>query len=137
MYISAYKERQSHQLLKTALVYLAVSALCFLIDKIYALFGHGVSSPAMTWLFLYPLLGGALVFILLRLLAPVIAAKPRYRIAYNLYNSGIATLIVGSMLQGVFEIAGTSSPYTIVFYIVGGLMLVAGVVALQISKQRR
>ncbi len=114
--------------MKTLLVYLGVSALCILIDTVYALYGHGVYSRWMSLMFLYPLVGGALVFSLLWLLMPAADATPNYRVHYTLYNSGVATLTIGSLLQGIFDIAGTSSPYTVVFYIVGGLFAAAGVV---------
>jgi len=119
------------------LVYLGVSAFCFLLNKGYALYGHGVSAPAMTWLFLYPLLGGALVFLLLWLGKTDTAAMRRYRAFYSLYNCGIATLSTGSLLKGVFDIAGTSSPYTILFYIVGGLFAAAGAIGFGADKIHR
>ncbi len=136
MSISVNVAKRNRQPLKTALIYLVVSAFCFLVDKVYALYGHGVTSPAMTFLFLYPLLGGALVFLLLWFVQPWAAAVPRYRAAYNLYNSGIATLAAGSLLKGIFEIAGTSSPYTVLFYIVGGLLIAAGVIGFGIGERR-
>jgi hypothetical protein len=104
---------------KTALVFLAVSLFCIIFDKIYALFGHGVASAFMSLMFLYPLLGGALPFFLLWLFVPRAENVRHYRLLYNCYNSGIAALTVGSTLRGVFEIAGTSSPYSIVFTVCG------------------
>lgn len=47
---------------KTAAVYLAATVFTIIIDRIYAVFGHGVSSRNMSWMFLYPLVG-ALPFI--------------------------------------------------------------------------
>lgn len=136
MSISAYRRKRSSQTLKTTFVYLGISAFCFLFDKIYALYGHGVYSPFMSLMFLYPLIGGALMFLLLRFLKPTAEVMPYYRRHYNLYNSGIATLITGSLLKGIFDIAGTSSPYTILFYIVGGLFILAGVIGFWISERR-
>lgn len=98
-----------------------------MIDRIYALFGHGVYSAYMSLMFLYPLAGGVLPFFMAWLFARQTGGMPYYRLSYNCYNSGLATLTVGSMLNGVFEIAGTSSPYMIVFYVGGWIMLAAGV----------
>jgi hypothetical protein len=42
---------------------------------------------------------------------------------------------VGSFLQGILEIAGTSSPFTIGFYVVGLLFAVAGLVLLIYNTQ--
>ncbi|MDD3214712.1 MAG: hypothetical protein PHY64_13635, partial [Eubacteriales bacterium] len=100
MSISGIKGQTRRQPLKTAFIYLGISALCFAIDQIYALYGHGVHSPAMTLMFLYPLIGGALMFTLLSLSKTAVEAKPRYRVYYNRYNSGIATLTAGSLLKG-------------------------------------
>lgn len=113
---------------KTALVYLLVSVLCVVIDRVYALFGHGVYSAAMSWMFLYPLLGGVLPFSILWLRPSAHSHSFYSRTAYNSYNSGLATLTVASMLQGVFEIAGTSSKYLIWFRILGGLLVGIGLV---------
>lgn len=107
--------------IKTSIVYLFVSLFAFIVNKVYALFGHGVSSDAMTWMFLYPLIGGALWFFLIVVAFPRIRKIYGYRLFFNLYNSGIAALTVGSFLQGVVEIAGTNSPYIVQYFRVGWL----------------
>ena len=108
------------------LAFLGASAFCVFFDRVYALFGHGVFSAAMTLMFLYPLIGGAGAYLLLGLLDPSAGTGPRDRLWFNLYNSGIATLTVGNALQGVFVIAGTTSPYVPFFWIVGTLLAVVG-----------
>ncbi len=113
--------------LKTMIVYLGVSAFCLTFSSVYSLYGHGVRSASMSFMFLYPLLGGALVFLPLRVFGPLPDGIPHYRLFYNLYNSGIAALILGSALRGVFEIAGTSSPYTVFFPVAGWLLAGIGV----------
>lgn len=80
----------------------------------------------MTYMFLYPLLCGALVFFLLSFAAPAIAQKKEYRLFLNLHNSGIAVLTVGSLLQGVLEIAGGSFPGLWMFYAVGWAFMAVG-----------
>jgi len=45
------------------------------------------------------------------------------RTAYNIYNSAVGTLAVGSTLRGIFEIAGTDSPFEKVFWILGLSMI--------------
>jgi hypothetical protein len=124
---------------RTAITYLAVSALCILIDKVYALFGHGVHSAAMSLMFLYPLLAGMLPFLLMGLFLPRADQVRHYRPCFNCYNSGIAALTCGSLLQGIFEIAGTSSPYLPAFYLAGSTLFMAGLLAylLNLSRRRR
>ncbi len=124
---------RNRRLLKTALSHLGISAFCILIDRVYTLFGHGVSSASMSLMFLYPLVGGTAVFMLLWLYRAAPERMPRYRASYNLYNSGIATLTVGSMLNGVFEIAGTNSPYITVFWAAGWLLAGIGSIGLIIG----
>ena len=67
------------QLLKAAAVCLALAALCVLVDRVYALFAHGIASVYMDFMFLYPLLGGVLVYGLLAWLAPAVACHWRWR----------------------------------------------------------
>lgn len=120
--------RRSRRAGKTAIAYLAVSALSILFDRVYALYGHGVYSASMSLMFLYSLLGGALVFSLLWLFGPEDAKISHSRLFYNLYNSGVAALMAGSLLKGVLDIAGTSSAYLPVYRLAG--FLLAGVGAL-------
>ena len=136
MFISAYNLKRGRPLMKTALAYAAASAYCVMFDRLYAMFGHGVDSAAMTLMFLYPLIGGSLAFALLWLLKPAADATPHYRLYYNLYNSGIATLTIGSLIRGVFEIAGTSSPYTLLYLIAGSLLTAVGAVGFLLSEWR-
>jgi len=79
----------------------------------------------MTYMFLYPLIPGALVFLIFTLTG----IKKPDRISYNLYNSGIAALTIGSLLQGIFKIAGTSSSFIIVYWIAGFTLIGLGVIA--------
>lgn len=127
MFTSGRRPR-SPRALKTALVYLLISGLCVLVNYVYSLYGHGVSSAAMSLMFLYPLLGGALVFALVWLLMPGAQQVPHYRLSVNLYNAGIAALTVGSLLKGVFDIAGTSSPYIVAYRLAGWLLAGAGAI---------
>ncbi|KNZ43521.1 hypothetical protein AKG39_00995 [Acetobacterium bakii] len=114
----------------TVIIYLVLSLTAVVINYIYGLLGHGVSSPAMTWMFLYPLLGGALLFFLINVLIPCSSLFAGYRLFFNAYNSGIATLTLGSFLKGILDIAGTSSPYIVLFYGVGWLFISAGLILL-------
>ena len=77
------------------------------------------TSDSMSFMFLFPLLGGALPFLLLWILVPQADSIRHYRFFYNGYNTGIALLTIRGMLNGVFEIAGTSSPYMTIFLVCG------------------
>lgn len=118
---------QRNKIRRTIGVYLLLALVAIGVNFIYGRFGHGVHSAAMTWMFLYPLLGGALFYFLLERLKSGITRFAPFRFGYNSYNSGIATLTVGSFLKGILEIAGTNSPYLLFFTIMGWLFITVGV----------
>lgn len=116
--------------------YLALSFLMVIIDEVYGLFGHGVTSASMSWMFLYPLLGGTLVLLLIALLIPEAAHADGFRLSFNLYSSGIAALTAASLLKGILEIAGADSPYTMMFFIAGWTFTASGLLVF-LSKPLR
>ena len=122
------------QIRRTVRNYLCLTAVAVLIDNIYALFGHGVRSPAMYLLFLYPLLGGALVYLLIGRFVPHMGSHEKYRLFYNVHNSGVAILAAGSLLSGILDIAGTASAYVPLFYAVGWIFVLAGLALVFIMK---
>jgi hypothetical protein len=126
------EKNQRGKIRKTIAVYLALSLIAIAVDNIYAIFGHGVRSAAMTWMFLYPLIGGTLFYLLIELLLPWINRFTGYRVFFNIYNSGTATLTTGSFLKGILDIAGTSSPYVAVYYIAGWVFIVSGLIVLTV-----
>lgn len=99
--------------------YAASSIFCIAVNYIYAQFSHDVNSAAMTWVFLFPLLGGCGFFALLAARMPGFSTWEYYRIFFNLHNSGIATLTASAFLKGILEIAGTDSRYVRMVVIIG------------------
>lgn len=119
--------------LKTIVIFIMITIFTFIFNKVYGIFGHGVTSPYMTYMFLYPLVGGVLFYGIVMLFIPSIVNKKKYRFFYNIYNSGIAILTVGSLLRGVMEIAGTSSFYLIFYTLIGWLSVIISISALIIE----
>jgi len=115
------------------IAYAVIAAFCGLFAGIYAQFSHGVSSAAMTFMFLYPLVGGAGIFLLIRLLH----LRGFTRVSFNAYNSGVATLTIGSLLAGVFEIAGTSSAFQPVFTVAGVAFIVFALAGAVVERAQR
>ena len=113
---------------KTIAIYLAVAVFTIIVDKVYAVFGHGVKSEDMTYMFLYPLVGGFAFYLVLELVFPWVIQASGYRLFYNLYNCGIAIFTTVSFMKGIFEIAGTNSPYIIWYQVAGSIFIVAGAV---------
>lgn len=97
--------------------YIFLSILCTCINLIYSKFSHGVSSNYMTYLFIIPLIGGS-IFLFIN----------KKNIKYNLYHLGIITLIIGSLIKGILEIAGTSSVFNIVYFIFGISLIIISIV---------
>ena len=99
--------------LKTSFIYLGVSAFVLIFSLVYSLFSHEVYSDYLSYAFLYPLIGGALLYFGLHF------TKHFAKWPYNFYNAGIATVTVGSILCGVNEVAGADTLYYLWFYLVG------------------
>ncbi len=103
-------------LAKTGLFYLLISIFCAIFGLIYEYYSHGVYSNYMIYAFAFPLMGGALPFTAMSIYKSKRLPK---RLTFNLYNSGIATLTVGCIMQGIINIYGTTNNLLIVFWIVG------------------
>ena len=114
--------------MKIAGRYLAAAAGCALFALVYAQFSHGVYSPFMTFMFAIPLVGGALAALVCHL-----AKAPQMpRAARQAWALAIASLTLGSCLQGIFEIAGTSSPFIVAYPVVALVFaLAAAIVAVR------
>lgn len=117
---------------KTILVYAGLTIFAFFFNQIYALFAHGVSSENMSNMYLVLLIAGVGMYLLLKLTLPKSVFNPYYRLFTNIYNAGIATLVVGMCLSGIVEIAGGSSAYVSWFGLIGEGLIVLGLVILTI-----
>lgn len=127
LFISAINKREKNaQIHKTIIVYIVLAVAAVIFDQIYALFGHGVRASAMSLMFLYPLLGGALFYFIAPRFLPGLNEQPHFRVFYNMYNSGIAILTTGSLLKGILDIAGTASAYVPLYFITGWTCITAG-----------
>lgn len=118
MYTLDIKKRVFHNII----VWTIVSIVSFAFARIYNIFGHGVTSFYMNFMFLWPL-----ICLVIYIVLAVVKSAPN-RFSENILNAGTATFTVGSMIRGIFEIAGTSSDYEMYFFILGGVLAVTGVV---------
>jgi len=70
--------------------------------------------------FLVPLVGGVIICLILMLLP-----FPK-SVETSIWRMGIVTIVVGCLLQGVFEIYGTEvSMVFVLFYVGGALLMIA------------
>ncbi|MCC8127903.1 MAG: hypothetical protein LIO92_11005 [Clostridiales bacterium] len=116
---------------RNAGIYLVVTAFCVIFYLIYNQFSHGVHSPYMTFLFVWPFCLGAVPSFLVW----KIPTLPRQgRISANLYHSGVAAVTVSSLLRGIFDIAGTASDYQVWLMAAGAGLLIGGVAAWILGK---
>lgn len=122
MFTSEDKSRSKH-LAKCVFVYLLLSLLTAVFGAVYEHFSHGVYSPFMLYAFFFPLILGAVLFCALSLSA---SCHLPNRLCFNLYNSGVATLTVGSLFQGVLEIYGTTNTLTAAYWLFGLAFTAAG-----------
>ncbi|MGE4277520.1 MAG: hypothetical protein AB7E30_10155 [Lawsonibacter sp.] len=122
---------------KTGYGYLVISLLCLLFGAGYEQFSHEVYSGYMVYAFVFPLVGGALPFATMALFR---CQRLPGRCSMNLYHSGIASFTVGSMMEGVLEIYGTTNELLLVYWYVGAGFAAAGVLlyllALLVGKER-
>lgn len=125
-----YKKKRVQKIL---FIYISITLFSGIFSWIYEYFSHGVYSNYMVYLFLFPFIGGVLVFVTIGLLKKLPFPS---RISLHLYNSGLATLWIGSCLQGVLEIYGTSSNYIAVYWIVGSILIMLGVVSVLVKFTR-
>ena len=104
----------------TVKLYTFVTLFCIAFNYIYSLFGHGVSSPFMSYAFAFSLVLGVFGFTLFGRL------HLDNRIAFNLYNADIATLTIGSILRGIIDIAGADTAYPVYYFFVGTVLVAIG-----------
>lgn len=115
---------------------LAVAAVvCVIVTNVYALFGHGIRSDAMDFMFLYPL-GGAAAVLLYHFALMRVCGRALSRSSLNLILSGIAALTLGAMLTGILYIAGGSSGLAPVFPALGWALCAAGTLAGAINMRK-
>lgn len=132
MYISD-TEMNANRSAKTAFVYLLVSIFLVMFGAIYEIFSHEVYSFYMLYAFVFPLVGGVLPFSVMN-----IRRWKRYprALARNLYHSGIATLSIGSIVQGVLEIYGTTNTLTMWYWIIGTVLVVLSIISFCAGRRK-
>ena len=105
-------------------IYLGVTAFCIVGTIIYEHFSYGESSMLMRLAFLFPLLGGVVLYGGLQKWK-----RPILNLAVCLWNSGIAIFISGCLVGGIVMISGRSFSYGPCYWSVGLIFLVTAIAA--------
>ena len=84
----------------------------------------GETSAFMHYLFLIPLIGGAL------LVALQLVVKGLSRITLNLWNSAVATATAGALYRGVVNLSGRSTTLDQPYYYVAGIFLALALISI-------
>lgn len=107
---------------KHLLIHLTGTLFFALLGAVYELFGHGVYSYHMIYAFAFPLVLGVVpctVMLLKEISVPLLSLR--------LLSSAVAVATLGSTLQGVLDIFGTTNSKIIAFIIASGVLLPAAV----------
>ena len=112
------------RLKKTILWYTLLTVFFFVGSRIYEHFSFGETSAFMHYLFLIPLIGGAL------LAALQLIVKGLSRITLNLWNSGVATLTAGALYRGIVNLSGRSTTLDQPYYYVAGIFLALSLISI-------
>ena len=131
---ASHISHEKKQMRRSSLIFFCITLFCGLFSAVYEYFSYGVYSNYMVYLFLFPFIGGVLPYAVLGL-APHIQCPLKF--SSRLYNSGVATLTLGSCVKGVLDIYGTTSVYTPVYWLVGAMLVVIGIAVYFIGTGRR
>lgn len=112
------------RLKKTILWYTLLTVFFFVGSRIYEHFSFGETSTFMHYLFLIPLIGGAL------LVALQFMVKGLSRLSLNLWNSGVATLTAGALYRGIVNLSGRSTTLDQPYYYVAGIFLALALISI-------
>ena len=112
-------------------IYIIVTLFCILFAIIYESFSHGVISSFMIYAFIIPLLFGVFVPYLLYYLK---IKKLPTGIENKAYNAGVATLTVGSIIEGVLQIYGTTNSKVYIYLVLGLFFLIFSISSYLLRK---
>ncbi len=113
-------EPSRRRMFRSLLVGGSISLLCVIFTVIYEQFSHGATSPYMRCMFLMPLVGCVL---------PAAVGyfthlhRPVSRVAFNLWNSGLAVWTVGCLFRGIVNISGRYTDLDRIYWVAGWVFL--------------
>ena len=124
---------KSQDILRIALIYMAVSAALGIFGAVYEIFSHGVFSYYMIYAFAIPAILGMIPYMTkyvldLRNRTGRQHKSTARRYLAGLYHAGIGTLTIGSIMKGVLDIYGTTNRLLLVYPLIGAALIIAALV---------
>lgn len=109
--------------------YIAISLFLFVFYKVYISFSYGMDSYYMRYMFLISLIGGLIECIIL-----IACHKNNYRprSSFNMWNSGLALIVTGCLIEGIVSISGRYTDAEIAYIMAGIAFLVLSIIVLVI-----
>ncbi len=107
---------------RTIIKYIFFTIFILVFGQIYEHFSFGVISKFMVLAPIIPLTLGVFVYVKL------LKLKKLGYTESSLYSNGIYTLLIGSILQGVLEIYGTTNRLIWVYLIVGLFLIIMSMI---------
>lgn len=108
---------------KTIIKYIFFTIFILIFGLIYEHFSFGVKSNYMLFAFLIPLILGILINIFIYF----IKIEPT-NITYSLYNNGVITLTIGSIINGIIDIYGTTNSLIYIYLYVGIIFIIISLI---------
>jgi hypothetical protein len=111
---------------RSLIVGASLALLCVVFTVIYEHFSHNAASNHMRSMFLMPLFGVALPA-LVGYLTPLhrFVSRP----AFNLWNSAMATWVVGCLFRGIVNISGRHTTLDRPYWIIGWILIALSAIA--------
>lgn len=111
---------------RSLIVGASLALLCVVFTVIYEHFSHNAASNHMRSMFLMPLFGVALPA-LIGFLTPLhrLVSRP----TFNLWNSAMATWVVGCLFRGIVNISGRHTTLDRPYWIIGWVLIALAAVA--------
>lgn len=105
--------------------YLIMSGVFSIFGFIYEQLSHNIYSQYMIYAFLFPLLMGAMIY---GIIYKTETGELLSKLGMNIYNSAILTFTLGSVMQGVLEIYGTTNKLVFYYLIIGTILVIISLI---------
>lgn len=114
------------RIVKGVIVSFGFTLFCLVLNAVYTHYSYGVTSTYLQLMFLIPMLGCTMPFVLL--LATKQTARVT-RVGFNLWNSGLSVYAFGCLIRAIVNISGRFTDYDRYFWYTGSAFLIVALFA--------